>query len=434
MRRALQLSGLAALLCIPRLYGAAQTNRPASVSGPEALEKLIRREEATLTNQLIVADRRAQATAESGNGLGTYMLIIAGLVTGVIVMRKVMPVLSTQASAGKSSTCEPASTVTVNPGAHEEAFAGYLQEFNADQSGRGAKDQSNTTRDVAKPAPEPQLVLPFEPMLVAHVNALDQVTTVRALFLDLNRTTDEKARQEILSDLLTAVRGLRKGLRVSAAYSVGQMASALEALLSKLTAQKESLSASAMRTLAGAIDLLPALCSPGVRSDLASNPVISLLAVDDDAVSRHALTCALKRFWARTDLANDGQEGLSLAQTRPYDLIFVDIEMPVMDGFELCSRIHSTALNPVTPVVFVTSHNDLPSRAKSSLAGGFEFLGKPFLGSELTAKALTLVLKRRLQLSLQPLITERAREQSIKAEPQIGAGNQSARQAATAAR
>jgi FixJ family two-component response regulator len=47
--------------------------------------------------------------------------------------------------------------------------------------------------------------------------------------------------------------------------------------------------------------------------------------------------------------------------------------------------------------VFVTSHNDLATRAKSSLAGGLEFLGKPFMSSELAVKALTLVLKRRLQ-------------------------------------
>jgi DNA-binding response OmpR family regulator len=75
----------------------------------------------------------------------------------------------------------------------------------------------------------------------------------------------------------------------------------------------------------------------------------------------------------------------------------VDIEMPEMDGFELCCRIKNTSLNPLTPVVFVTSHNDLATRAKSSLAGGLEFLGKPFISSELAVKALTLVLKRRLQ-------------------------------------
>src|SRR5689334_19530575 len=96
MQRTILLTGLAALLCIGRLYGATQTNQPTTLSGQDALEKLISREEAALTNQLVAADRRARATAESGNGLGTYMLIIAGLITAVVVMRKVLPVLSKQ--------------------------------------------------------------------------------------------------------------------------------------------------------------------------------------------------------------------------------------------------------------------------------------------------------------------------------------------------
>jgi CheY-like chemotaxis protein len=236
-----------------------------------------------------------------------------------------------------------------------------------------------------------------EPAIVAHVNALDQVMSVRALFLDLNRAAEPSARKEALTHLLEAVRGLRKGLRVSASYPVGQMAAALEGLLSQVADREDSLTNSVLRTIAGAIDLLPSLCGPTIRSDLASNPPITLLAVDDDPVIRHALTSALKRVWARPDLAKDGHEGLALVETRAYDLVFVDIEMPGMDGFELCYRIHGTSLNAVTPVIFVTSHNNLAARARSSLVGGLEFLSKPFLSAELTLKALTLVLMRRLQ-------------------------------------
>jgi len=143
------------------------------------------------------------------------------------------------------------------------------------------------------------------------------------------------------------------------------------------------------------------------------------MAVDDDAVIRHALNAALKRVGARPDLAADGHEGARLAESKRYDLIFVDIEMPEMDGFELCCRIKNTALNPLTPVVFVTSHNDLATRAKSSLAGGLEFLGKPFISSELAVKALTLVIKRRLQPQGPVVARENVngKKQPVKAEP-----------------
>ena len=160
-------------------------------------------------------------------------------------------------------------------------------------------------------------------------------------------------------------------------------------MIGQLVSNPESNTASALRTIAGAIDVLPVLCDPGARRELDKHGPIQVMAVDDDAVIRHALNVALKRVGARPDLAADGHEGARLAESKRYDLIFVDIEMPEMDGFELCCRIKNTALNPLTPVVFVTSHNDLATRAKSSLAGGLEFLGKPFISSELAVKALT---------------------------------------------
>jgi DNA-binding response OmpR family regulator len=68
-----------------------------------------------------------------------------------------------------------------------------------------------------------------------------------------------------------------------------------------------------------------------------------------------------------------------------------------MDGFELCTRIHATTANRTTPVVFVTRHTDFDVRAKSSLTGARDLIGKPFLTFEVALKALTLVLRRRLQ-------------------------------------
>src|SRR5207244_617685 len=96
-------------------------------------------------------------------------------------------------------------------------------------------------------------------------------------------------------------------------------------------------------------------------------------------------------------LAADAQAALALASRLRYDVIFLDIEMPGMDGFELCSKIHETDPNRNTPVVFVTSHTDFNTRAKSSLVGGNDFIGKPFLIFEVTVKALTLLLRTRLQ-------------------------------------
>ena len=119
-----------------------------------------------------------------------------------------------------------------------------------------------------------------------------------------------------------------------------------------------------------------------------------LLAVDDDYICRTAVSFALRKVFSQPDLAASGEAGLTLAREQPYDLIFLDIEMPDMDGFELCARVHETAPNQTTPVVFVTCHGDFNARAAS--CGGQDLLGKPFLSFELAVKALTLVLRRRL--------------------------------------
>ena len=84
-----------------------------------------------------------------------------------------------------------------------------------------------------------------------------------------------------------------------------------------------------------------------------------------------------------------------LAET-PYDLIFLDIEMPEMNGFELCSKLRGFEVNKNTPVVFVTILNDFESRANSTISGGNDFIAKPFLFMELAVKAIVHVWRGRL--------------------------------------
>jgi DNA-binding response OmpR family regulator len=70
-----------------------------------------------------------------------------------------------------------------------------------------------------------------------------------------------------------------------------------------------------------------------------------------------------------------------------------------MDGFDSCLRIRETELNRTTPVVFVTCHSDFKARSQSAISGGSDLTGKPFLSAEIKVKALTFVLRGRLQKS-----------------------------------
>ena len=74
------------------------------------------------------------------------------------------------------------------------------------------------------------------------------------------------------------------------------------------------------------------------------------------------------------------------------------IEMPRIDGFELCRRLRLLPGYQQTPVIYVTAHDDFEHRAKSALSGGDDFISKPVLSMELAVKALTQLVKRQLGL------------------------------------
>ena len=102
-------------------------------------------------------------------------------------------------------------------------------------------------------------------------------------------------------------------------------------------------------------------------------------------------------FRSQPDLAVNGEAALVHVAEKAYDVIFLDVHMPGMDGFELCTKIRASDLNRATPVVFVTGQSDFDSRAKSVLSGGNDLMGKPFLIFEVAVKALTLALQSRIR-------------------------------------
>lgn len=215
------------------------------------------------------------------------------------------------------------------------------------------------------------------------------------------------SRHGLLADLQRELGRLKGAAAIPELLPVWQVATALEGLVKQLTQSANNITQSTLRTVAGGMDLLRELCTPDLRPDLLSNPPIRLLAVDDDLISRKAVALALKKALNPPDLAEHGEAALPLVTENTYDVIFLDVQMPGMDGFELCSRIHDTVSNATTPVVFVTCHSDFDARAQSVLCGGTDLIAKPFLTFEITVKALTLALQARLQGGTRSIVTNR---------------------------
>jgi len=228
-------------------------------------------------------------------------------------------------------------------------------------------------------------------------DAPNLLSSMRGSFVELNRTRSERQRQEMLAHLAEQLSAFRKLTNVPELLPASQLAQGLQGLLTQLAGKPCDVTASALRTTAGALVLLESLLRTGFPADLVSNPPIRLLVVDDDAVSRVALAMALKKAFPLPDVAPAGESALVLAAKQTYDVMFLDVEMPGMNGFELCAKLRGTPLNHSTPVIFVTRHSDFESREKSTQSGAQDLIGKPFLPFEITVKALTFVFRSRLQ-------------------------------------
>jgi CheY-like chemotaxis protein len=220
---------------------------------------------------------------------------------------------------------------------------------------------------------------------------------LRDLIQAIFQTPDEQARQEMLADFYLRLHSLTPTVDSAQRHPALRMSAALQGLLKKLLESPKHCTSSALLTVATAVDSLNDLCRSGVKPDLAVNPPIRLLVVDDDPVARRAIAGALQMAFEKPESADSGEAALALATGRSFDAIFMDVQMPGMDGFAACLRIHETVQNRTTPVAFVTSHSDLRARSQSTVSGGSDLIGKPFLTAELTVKALTLALRGRLQ-------------------------------------
>jgi CheY-like chemotaxis protein len=216
----------------------------------------------------------------------------------------------------------------------------------------------------------------------------------RAHYQNLTKAEGEEPRRFELRILHRQLHFLAGAAGLIGRQRIAQMAAALGALAGELHDKPAQITASVLRTAAQAIDTLSFLIAAPANSAANSSSSLKILAVDDDAISREIISAALgkARLTARTlDNPNTAE---ALLKSEPFDLIFLDVEMPGQNGLELCLKIREMPLHRTTPVVFVTSHSDFGSRAQSTLSGGNDFIAKPFLQVELAIKALTYLFKK----------------------------------------
>lgn len=133
------------------------------------------------------------------------------------------------------------------------------------------------------------------------------------------------------------------------------------------------------------------------------------LVVDDQASNRSLLEALLVREGFEVVHATDGAHGTELFGRYGADIVFLDVLMPVMDGYEAARRIKDLAGDSFVPVIFITALSDKRSLARCVEAGGDDFLSKPFDATILRARIHAAERVRDLHRELRRRNTELSR-------------------------
>ncbi|MBF0605964.1 MAG: response regulator transcription factor [Candidatus Magnetobacterium sp. LHC-1] len=116
---------------------------------------------------------------------------------------------------------------------------------------------------------------------------------------------------------------------------------------------------------------------------------MKVLIVEDEKHLGSILRKGLQEHSFSVDLAVDGQEGLYMAETYPYDAMILDLMLPRMDGLTILSTIRAKQID--TPVIVLTARAEVDDKIKGLNVGADDYIAKPFNFSELLARLRALL-------------------------------------------
>jgi PAS domain S-box-containing protein len=132
---------------------------------------------------------------------------------------------------------------------------------------------------------------------------------------------------------------------------------------------------------------------------------INILVVDDEKGIREGCRRILMSEGYSVEVAQNGDEGLKLVTTKPFDLILVDLMMPVMGGLEMMEEVRK--LDPEIIMIVITGFATIETAVDAMKHGAYDYMPKPFAPDQVTAVVNRGLEKRRLSLQAQRLMEER---------------------------
>ncbi len=104
-----------------------------------------------------------------------------------------------------------------------------------------------------------------------------------------------------------------------------------------------------------------------------------VLITEDNSMNQRYITSLFKKWQVSFDLATNGLEALEYCQQKSYDLIFMDLQMPIMGGMEATEKIKTQSINQKTPIIALTASTFLSQKNKALESGMVDFISKPFV-------------------------------------------------------
>ncbi|KPQ37667.1 MAG: two component signal transduction system histidine kinase [Phormidesmis priestleyi Ana] len=135
-----------------------------------------------------------------------------------------------------------------------------------------------------------------------------------------------------------------------------------------------------------------------------------VLIVDDTPTNISVLAQALRQAGLAIRIANDGVAALKQINQEQPALILLDVQMPVMDGFETCRRLKASETTSHIPIIFMTALSDKASRVKGLSLGAVDYIAKPFEQDEVLARVKVHLQLKQLTDQLEQRVEERTRE------------------------
>jgi putative two-component system response regulator len=126
----------------------------------------------------------------------------------------------------------------------------------------------------------------------------------------------------------------------------------------------------------------------------------TIMIVDDTPINLRLLESMLKKKGYHTHAFTSGQLAIEAAAKDPPDLILLDVNMPVMDGYEVCQHLKEQEQTRDIPVIFISGLQELEDKMMAFTAGGVDYITKPFHFKEVQARVETHLKIKRMQAEL----------------------------------